>query len=406
VLLPLPTGPVPVGSVGIARNVYYYHNYGLSAQATYKLTDQFSITAGIRNTWDWQKEDADNVKVITSAAGPLAYSCSRAGTPQLTPAPAGNASLLTSGACTRTFTTKSSKPTWTIDLEYKPTPDILVFAKYSRGYRGGGINEANIGAETWKPEFVDDYELGLKTSFRGSGVSGTFNVDGFWNEFRDQQASVFIPQCAISPTNPACTRPAFTGLNGIQNVGKSRLRGVEVDATLLLLDDNLRFDLGYAYLDAKVTGGSVPTCDNASFLCGAASFLLPGSILPYAPKHRLTIAANYTLPISADVGKISIGGTYTYTSTQYSGHANDAAFAAGKIPFNASLNPATNLVTLNMNWSNVGGSPVDIGLFATNVTNEKYYLASGNSLATTGAESIVLGEPRMYGMRVKVHFGN
>ena len=390
------------GAMGVAHNVYYYHNYGLYAQATYKFTDRFAITAGIRNTWDWVKEDSDNIKVVTSPTGPVSFTCSRA----TTPSPNPGSALLTDLACGigRTFSTKSSKPTWTIDLEYKPTTNILAYAKYSRGYRAGGVNEANLGAETWNPEYVDDYELGLKTSFNGANIQGTFDIDGFWNEFKDQQASVFIPQCVISAANPACTRPAFTGINGIQNVGKSRLRGVEVESSLKY--GNFRLDVGYAYLEAVVTGGSVPFCDPSAFLCSGASFLLPGSVLPYAPKNRITLTGTYTLPLDASLGKLSIGATFTHTDKAYSGHANDAFFAAGVIPFNASINPATDLLTLNLNWNNIGGKPIDLALFATNVTDQHYYVASGNALATTGGESIVLGEPRMFGMRVKVHFGS
>ncbi|HMP57307.1 MAG TPA: TonB-dependent receptor, partial [Novosphingobium sp.] len=333
---------VPAGSVGVARNNYFYKNYGLYAQATYNFSDQFALTAGIRNTWDRQKVDAENIRVVPGPTGPLAFSCSRA----VTPAPNPGADLLVSGACGigRSFAIRSSDPTWTLDLQYKPNRDIMVYAKYARGYRGGGLNEANIGAESWKPETVDNYELGIKTSFNGA-VSGYFNLTGFWNEFKDQQASVFIPQCTAA--NAGCTAPAFTGINGIQNVGRSRLRGIEADASVLLFDA-LRLEVGYAYLDAKVTGGSVPFCDNRSFICSAASFLGKGTVLPYAPKHRLTATASYTLPLDEAIGRVSLGATFTHTAKQFSSHASDAAFAAGAIPFNAGLSPALDLVNLNL----------------------------------------------------------
>lgn len=396
---PLAFGPFVIGSVGVAKNVYYYRNYGLYAQGTFKLTEQLSITAGIRNTWDWLKEDADNVRVIPSPNGPISFSCSRA----VTPSPNPGAALLTSGACTRTFKTKSNKPTWLIDVDYKPTEDILLYAKYARGYRGGGINEANVGAETWDPETIDSYEVGAKASFQGA-VEGTFNIAGFWNEFKDQQASVFIPQC-VATARPTCTNPAFTGINGIQNVGRSRLRGVEIDATILPFRD-LRIDVGYAYLDAKVTGGSVPFCDNSRFECALASFLTPGSVLPFAPKHRITATGTYTLPLDESLGEISIGATFTHTAKQFFSHANDAAFAAGAIPFNPSIIPATSLLNLNLNWRGVAGTPLDLAMFATNVTNKKYFVASTNALSTTGAEFIILGEPRIVGARLKYRFGD
>jgi iron complex outermembrane receptor protein len=322
----------------------------------------------------------------------------------VTPTPNPGAALLTSTACGigRAFTQKSTKPTWLIDLDFKPTPDILVYAKYARGYRAGGINEANVGAETWAPETVDDYEVGLKTSWRGSGVRGYFNLGGYWNEFRNQQATVVIPQCVVA-SRPTCTAPAPTGINGIQNVSKSRLRGIEADGSVEFGD--FRLDFGYAYLDAKVTGGSTPFCDNTRYECAQASFLTTGSVLPYAAKNRVTITGTYTLPIDESVGRVSFGATFTHTDSQKTTTANDDAFSVGAIPYNGGISPATDLLNLNLNWNNVGGHPIDLALFATNVTDQKYWVAIGSALGTLGGESIILGTPRMYGARVKVRFG-
>jgi iron complex outermembrane receptor protein len=321
-------GLVPVGQVSVAHNNYAFRNDGLYAQATYKLTERLSLTGGIRYTWDREQEDADNIKIVPLPTGPAAFSCSRA----TTPLGGANSSLLTNGACTRSFIQKSRAPTWLADLDYKPTGDLLLYAKYARGYRGGGINEANFGAETWQPEKLDTFEVGAKTSFRGGVVHGTFNIAGFWNEFKNQQATVVIPQCTAA--DPGCTSPAPTGINGIQNVGRSRIRGIEIDASLTAFD-SLRFDLGYAYLDAKVTGATTPVCDSTRFLCSAATFLTQvGATLPFAPKNRVTLTATYTLPLDKSIGEISVGGTFVHTDSQFYSHANDAAFAAGAIPFN------------------------------------------------------------------------
>ena len=391
-------------SIGIAHNVYFYKNYGLYAQATYKLTDQFSLTAGIRNTWDRQREDANNITVVPSLAGPSVYRCSRA----VTPVGGGNASLLTNEACGigRTFSTSSSKPTWLIDVDYKPNADTLVYAKFARGYRGGGINEANVGFETWTPEFVDNYEVGLKMSFRGDTVRGNVNLAGFWNNFKDQQVSVFIPQC-LAISRPTCTTPAPTGINGIQNVGKSQLKGIEIDGSLMI-GDNWRFDVGYAYVDAKVTdgGSKLPNCDNTRFECAQAVFLTAGTILPFAPKNRITLTGSYMLPVPEALGKVAISAIFTHTDAHFSNHGSDRGFAQGAIPYNASIAPATDLLNLNLTWTGIGGSPIDLALYATNVTNQKYHVSSGNGLASTGADFLILGAPRMFGARVKFHFGD
>jgi iron complex outermembrane receptor protein len=387
------TAPSAASSVSIANNVYTYHTYGVYAQGTYKFSDNFSVTAGLRNTWEYAHVDADNVRVVPSPNGLVSLRCSRAAT-SANP----TAALINSGQCTRRFTAASNRPTWLIDLDYKPNRDMLLYAKYSRGYRGGGVNEANFGIETWKPEKLETYEVGMKASFHGN-VSGNFNIAGFWNDFTDQQASVFIPAC----TNAITCAP--TGINGIQNVGRSRIRGVEVDGTLTLLQ-RLRLDFGYAYLDAKVTGGSVPFCDNTRFICAQASFLSPGSLLLFAPKNRFTVTGTYTLPLDKALGDISVGATFVHTDKQFQSHTDDLPFAAGVIPENYGLLPPTDLLNLNLNWKSVARSGVDLSLFATNVTDTKYRVATAGGLPSTGGEFIVLGEPRMVGVRVKVRFGD
>ncbi|MDG2004914.1 MAG: TonB-dependent receptor [Novosphingobium sp.] len=391
-------GAFVVGSANIARNVYSYRSEGLYAQGTYKLTDQFSLTGGFRYTWDWQDVNADNVRITPSPAGAVSFSCTRAVTPA-----APDARLALGGFCTRTFVQKSSAPTWLIGLDFEPNDDVLIFAKYSRGYRGGGINESNIGVETWQPEKLDTYELGLKMEFRGT-VSGRFGITGFWNEFSNQQATVVIPAC-IPTVTPGCTMPPSVGINGIQNVGKSRIRGVEADASFTFFD-SLRLDLGYAFLDAKVTGTNTPICDSRTYDCANATFLSNvGSLLPYTPKHSFTATVSYTLPLDESLGEVRIGATFSHTADQFVSPANKAAFDAGVIPFDSGIVPAIDLLNLNLNWDSVGGSPVDIALFMTNVTNNKYYVAGGTSLTTIGGDFLFLGQPRMFGARVRFNIG-
>jgi iron complex outermembrane receptor protein len=129
-------------------------------------------------------------------------------------------------------------------------------------------------------------------------------------------------------------------------------------------------------------------------------------VLPFAPKMRITTTATYNVPVSAELGRISLSATFTHTTTEYTSHSNDLPFAQGAIPFNSSINPATNLLNLNVNWDNFKGSPIDLQFFATNVTNQHYYVATTQSLSTVGGEFVVLGEPRMFGFRARYHFGS
>jgi len=407
-------GAFAIGNVSVARNNYYFLNKAVYAQGTYNLTDQLALTMGGRWTWDKVRTTGDGVGTgngltngtRVSPTGLTVFGgqanqlrCSQAATPT---DPSVRANLLTNRACFREFTQKSDKPTWTIDLTYKPVDDVMTYAKYSRGYRGGGVNQSNVGNEQWNPEKVDTFEVGVKSSFRGV-VSGSFNVSAFYNDFQNQQISVFINACTAGVG--ACTTPAPVGINGIQNVGKSKIKGIEAD---LMLEpfNGFRLEAGYTYLDAKVKESNVPACDVARYDCVNAVYLQSGDELFYSPKHRLTLTGTYTLPLDESIGRVSLGATYVMTSKQYFSHNDDHAFSIGAIPFNASRLQATELLSLNLNWANVGGMPIDLALFGTNVTNRKYRVAASNSLATLGADYAILGEPRMYGVRLKYRFGD
>jgi iron complex outermembrane receptor protein len=68
--------------------------------------------------------------------------------------------------------------------------------------------------------------------------------------------------------------------------------------------------------------------------------------------------------------------------------------------------PATGLLNLNMDWNSIAGTPVDLMLFATNVTNKEYNTFVPGIGFSTGFETAQLGQPRMYGMRLRMRFGN
>src|SRR6185436_19440577 len=140
------------------------------------LTDQFTFTGGLRYTWDEQTNEATrityNFPVLPPFTGSPTATCTD---PSTNP------------TCAQQLEQKSDKPTWLLGLDYKPTSDVLIYGKYARGYRAGGVfTNAPIDHRTFDPEKVDNYELGFKSSFRGA-LRGTFNVAAFYNDFSDQQ---------------------------------------------------------------------------------------------------------------------------------------------------------------------------------------------------------------------------
>ncbi|HTZ71428.1 MAG TPA: hypothetical protein VMB71_12310, partial [Acetobacteraceae bacterium] len=132
-----------------------------------------------------------------------------------------------------------------------------------------------------------------------------------------------------------------------------------------------------------------------------ADLIEPGDPLALSPKNKLALNGTYTLPLSPDIGRISFGATFTYTSTQVSNYT-DRLYApvAG-----LSLLGERHLLDLNANWTSIMGSQFDLTFFATNVTQQKYYTYIPGIYGDTGFETANLGPPCFYGAKLKFHFG-
>jgi iron complex outermembrane receptor protein len=368
--------PGRLGSMSYGVMSTSYRDIGVYGQGTYELTDKLQLTAGLRYTADRTQSTAEN----------LVYRFFRPNTPTgfcLNPLIRNPALPVTSTSdCTEHFNVKSDAPTWVLNLDYKPTNDVMLYGKYSRGYRMGSTNPAGApGYTTFGPEKVDAYEVGAKTTFRGP-VPGRFNVAAFWNDLSNQQLQVGF----LSSTN------AVAGNTGILNVGKSRIYGLELEGMIQPVE-GVTLDAGYSYIESNIA-----KVNPVTFLPGSVydtAILVPqGGRMPGSPKHKATLTAEYQLPVSEDVGRVSVAATYTFTSSQ----------VASYTPFWGILK-ATELLNLNLDWKQVAGHPVDLSLFATNVAGAKYNTWI-NEFVSSGFVAYQRGEPRMYGVRLRYRFGS
>jgi len=376
---PLPVIGGPSGSMSLQRYRSSYDDYGIYGQATYALTDKLNFTGGIRYTWDITKSRAYNAQYTFNAAGDVTSRlCAN---PLVVPR---TQQIASPEECFQNAEQRSDAPTWMASVDYTPIDDVMVYAKYARGYRQGSTNLLSAGGfQTFEPERVDTYEIGGKASWRGA-VPGYFNVAAFYNDFQNQQlqqgfldVSIPGPGVAIAPPNIA-----------IVNVGKSKIQGVEVEAGVGPVA-GMRLNLSYAYIDSKLKSVEDPVFPEGSPY-NAFVPLAVGDPLPFTPKHKITLSANYALPLPAEVGEVNIGADYSYVGKQFV-----QATAFGTLP-------SYNLLNLNLNWNSVAGSPVDLSAFVSNVTKEVYYLSVGD---TSGIVNSPVGAPRMYGLRLRYSFG-
>jgi iron complex outermembrane receptor protein len=380
------TNPLGFGTISGSNVKDTFNNKGLYAQGTYKLTDKLNLTGGIRYTIDQMTDIAQNLNILVPTSGTGVPFCQNLvqfhGATPTTPL------FISSPSQCETSTKRTwKKPTWLLELDYKPMDDLMVYAKWARGYRQGSINSNNIGFEVVGPESVDTYEIGAKTSFHGA-MPGYFNIAAFYNNFRDQQI-------AVNPVIAAAYNGIIPQSQPIVNAGKSRIWGIEVDASVRLFP-GFTLDAAYAYLDTKlqsITPPPLPIYYSAVFASAT-----PGDPLALSPKNRVTLTGTYVLPLDESVGKVSLGATFTHTD------ANRAVSPSVSQAF--FMLKESNLVNVNVNWRNVLGKPVDLSFFMTNVTNEKRFVYPATSLLTIGGEGGHVNQPRIFGFSLRYHFGN
>lgn len=369
--------PLGFGSISVTNGETSFSNLGVYGQGNYAFTDQLKLTAGLRYSNDLTQTWSSAYNYRFPAPGTTVVACSDPAAQQPGITPVGLQ------GCRLNFRQRSSAPTWLVDIDYTPSQDLLVYAKYTRGYRQGSTDaQAAEGYKSFQPEKVDSFEAGLKATAAHGPVKGTFDLAAFYNNFTHQQL-----QAQFNQANGVAAA-------GIVNAGKSRIYGFEVE-TALNFFDYLSLSASYSYLNSKLVSEQAITIPAGGLYVSGSLGAIPGDPLPFTPKSKLSTTGTVYLPIPKTIGKLSFSATYTYTSSQFISRAS---------PF-GTVQP-TKLVDLNLDWKGIAGTPFDLSGFVTNVANKKYYTYINTIYLTTGVDSGIIAPPRMYGLRLRYAFRN
>ena len=95
------------------------------------------------------------------------------------------------------------------------------------------------------------------------------------------------------------------------------------------------------------------------------------------------------------LGKISAGATFVYTDKERTADPSTTPYYDIK---------SSSLLNLFVNWDEIYGYPISAAFFMTNALDYKYetYIPG---LYSYGFESRSIGEPRMWGFRLRYDFG-
>jgi iron complex outermembrane receptor protein len=283
--------------------------------------------------------------------------------------------------CVAVLDAKWKKPTYTISLDYKITPDILVYVTNRTGFKSGNFNpNANVLIPpSYGPEKVMDYEAGVKADFNVGGMPLRTNVAVFKDLYKGIQRSTFLP-------NPAGGILTFQS-----NAAAATIKGVEVQVTARPTE-RLQLDVTYSYLDSKY--GEYLFLDASR---GNQIVNLAGRPLPFSPKHKYGINIKYDPPVPEYWGDLSV-----YAGVNYQGkylitdQPQPTVYEIGDY----------SLVNFGVNWRNFAETPVDVELFMTNALNKKTIAAGQVFYYSAGTSNASYIEPRMFGVRLRYTFGD
>jgi len=234
-------------------------DYAAFADATFDLTEQFSITGGIRF-----------FKYKNSLEGFFGFDSDFSGSTGVAACvpPTGSPTpIVEGGPCTNVDkTTKDDGHTYRVNATYKIDDDKMVYATLSTGFRPGGINRRGT-LPPYDADFLKNHEVGWKTSWAGNRLR--WNGAIFYEKWNDYQFS-------------------FLGANGlteIQNGGKAKMKGVESDINWLVAE-GLSLVGAAAYTDAELAEDYIPDPANPPEA-------LKGDSLPVTPKFKGNLTARY-----------------------------------------------------------------------------------------------------------------
>ena len=376
-------GPATQASAVTNRSEAVYAQGTLDLGILDKSLDGLRLTAGYRYTWDSVAGWDYSFRPKTGTGDVICSS-----TNAIVPAASG-----TTG-CYSAAKLHSTAPSWIISLTYKILPDLMTYGKVSHSYKSGGINPYAVRkyTQTFEPEYDTTYEAGVKSDVSLIGLPTRIDADYYYTDYRHIQL-------AVPDTNFA------TGAVGaaVQNAN-ARIQGVELAATIRLFRF-LQLGGNFSYTDAKYTkyriiapqmlpdctGALIPTGGKANLACLPFNRVIP---------RIYNLNATVDIPIHENWGALSVFIDYAHNSEQNV----STVYLPSTVP--GATIPPYGVLNMSVDWKNIFGKPVDLSVFATNVTDATYRIANFSVYKSALFWSTMYGAPRMIGFKLRYHFGD
>jgi outer membrane receptor protein involved in Fe transport len=270
-----------------------------------------------------------------------------------------------------------------LNIQWKPSQGLMVYATWSKGFRPGGINR-QPDTPGYAPDFLTNYEVGWKTTFWGNRIR--------WNGAIYHQMWDGVQYSFLGPNS----------LTVIQNGRKANVDGVETD--LNYIAGGFSLTASAAYTHAKTKGNIChlalvvdPTRDCSIDLDGDGipddRIDVPsGTRLPITPKFKGSLTSRYTWPMWT--GHAHVQGVIAYQDSAPSDLNPDQEALIGKIRSSTVVD-----LFAGYDWGNY-----NIELFGTNIFDERNQIARLVVCSICTQVKIIPGRPRTLGIRLGAKF--
>ena len=350
------------------------------AQADWEFVENLHVLPGLRYTYDKKDVDYDRVTyggLQTTDPALLA----------LKAAVYSNQQFITS--------TDNNNLSGNLTLSYRPSNSLNVYGNFSTAYKPVGVNvgglpttsdgQADLSVAVVKPEYVQHYELGLKTK----PVKGAIlNVTAFNTDIKDYQTNVQSPQLGVNR-------------GYLANAEKVNVKGLEIDGSYQL-QKFLTLNAALAYLDGKYkkfTNAPLPLEEtgHTELVNGVATQVAfkdaSGGRIPGISEWNVSGGAELSIAgkLSTQLGRYFIAGDASYRS-EYSSNPTPSKIlnVEGYSLFNTRLGFKSDKFSAFV-WSR-------------NILNTSYYEQLQAAAGNAGLYAGVLGDPRTYGATLRYAF--
>ena len=257
----------PTIDVGLDYPVYFGNAsttesdaFGTFGQASYNISEQLKLTAGLRYSKDEKETD-----VLRKAFF---------------------------GPTSTTFTKKGDwdDVTWKLGADWFTSEGHMLYGSVSTGFKSGGFLQQE-DAEPYDPENILAWEIGSKNRFLDNRLQA--NISAFFYDYTDMQLTTIRDVQRVTT-----------------NAGESEIKGIEIE---LVGRPTAALELSgsFAYTDAKFTEyfDTDPQDGTGEVLD------LSGNRLPRSPEYTVNLSAAYTWDFNS--GSLTSSATYYWSDEVY-----------------------------------------------------------------------------------------